>query len=63
MNEYQITVSLNGQFMFRTDWDDNKERVAAAAVALQTSMVLAKVEIYSKARAMTRVTAEQLFQK
>lgn len=61
MYEYQINVSANGQFMFRTEWDDNKERVAAAAVALKTSMVLAKVEVLRKSKEMTRVAPEQLF--
>lgn len=31
MNEYQISVSLDGVFLFRTEWDDNEERVASAA--------------------------------
>lgn len=57
MFEYQITVSsLAAGFLFRTEWDDNKERVAAAAVALQSSMPLTKVEILRRSKAMALVT-------
>ena len=27
MKTYQITVSFKNKFLFRTDWDDNKDRV------------------------------------
>lgn len=57
MFEYQVTVSTRTEgFLFRTEWDDNKERVAAAAVILQSSIPLAKVEILRKSKAMTLVT-------
>jgi len=29
MNEYQINVALNGRFMFRTDWEQDKQRACA----------------------------------
>ncbi len=35
MHEYQISVARDGQFLFRTDWDDNRRRVRAAAIAIQ----------------------------
>ena len=31
MKEYQICVSQAGRFLFRTEWDDNKERIFLAA--------------------------------
>ena len=55
MKEYYINVSANGQFMFRTEWDDNKERAYAAAVTLRISMPLAKVEMFSRDKSMTRI--------
>lgn len=40
MKEYRISASLNGQFLFRTDWDSDKERVKHAMAAMRTSMPL-----------------------
>jgi hypothetical protein len=27
MNEHQVTVSLNGRFVFRTDWENDQSRL------------------------------------
>ncbi len=45
MFEYQITVSLNGRFLFRTDWDSDTERATNAATVIKSSMPLAKVTV------------------
>lgn len=35
MNEYYFNVSLNGRFVFRTDWEDDLVRVEQTATALK----------------------------
>lgn len=52
MKEHHIQVSLNGIFLFRTQWDDNLERVQMAAVTITTSMPLAQVSVYTRAKVM-----------
>ena len=47
MHEYQISVARDGQFLFRTDWDDDRSRVRAAAIAIQ-AMPDVKVTIRSR---------------
>lgn len=34
MLEYQISVAVDGRFLFRTDWDSDKDRVQRTAVKL-----------------------------
>ena len=60
MYDYQISVALNGQFMFRTEWDDDSIRVGSSAVALATSMPLASVRIIRRDKLRTEVSAEEL---
>lgn len=60
MKEYQINVSHRGCFMFRTEWDDDRTRVQAAAVAIQTSMVLAKDTVTSRSKLMNDETESML---
>jgi len=31
MKEYRFSVSVNGQFLFRSDWDTDKQRAESAA--------------------------------
>ena len=45
MFEYRITVSLNGRFLFRTEWDDNFERATNTATIIKSSMPLTKVTV------------------
>ena len=59
MHEYQISVARDGQFLFRTDWDDNRRRVRAAAIAIQ-AMPDVKVTIRSRCKLRNDVTAEVL---
>jgi len=59
MNEYQISAARDGQFLFRTDWDDNRRRVRAAAIAIQ-AMPDVKVTIHSRCKSRNDVTAEVL---
>lgn len=51
--EYQITVSYNGLFMFRTEWDSHKERVDAAATTIKSSMPLATVQLCTRDASFT----------
>lgn len=60
MDEYQISVSLNGKFLFRTEWDDNKERVSANAVMLTATLLLANVKVLAREKAMTDVTSHMI---
>jgi hypothetical protein len=53
MNEYQISVSANGIFMFRTEWDQNKERVVNAAVTIKSSMPSAVVRVNARDNSYT----------
>ena len=39
MKEHQIAASLDGQFLFRTDWDDNVDRVYRAVTRIEGSGV------------------------
>lgn len=57
MDEHQISVSLDGVFLFRTDWDTDKERVMSAALKLKGSLtfIFAEVVVYSRSKIMTRV--------
>lgn len=59
MHEYQISVARNGQFLFRTEWDDDRSRVRAAAIAIQAMPDL-KVTICSRCKLRNDVTAEVL---
>ena len=59
MNEYQISADRNGQFLFRTEWDDDRSRVRAAAIAIQP-MPDVKVTIRSRCKLRSDVTAEVL---
>jgi len=45
MFEHQITVSINGQFLFRTEWDSDTDRITNAATIIKSSMPLAKVTV------------------
>lgn len=60
MKEYQISVSFKGCFMFRTEWDSDHTRVKAAAVAIQSSMVLAEVRVTSRSKLMNDETESML---
>lgn len=59
MNEYQIIVSSKGCFLFRTEWDDDRSRVRAAGMAIQT-LPDVKVTIRSRCKLRNDVTAEVL---
>lgn len=54
MREYYVNVSLNGKFLFRTAWEDDKARADNAFVILKTSLPLAKVELFSREVAMRK---------
>lgn len=56
MNEYQIAVARDGKFLFRTDWDHQKERVQSAVDVLQATGL--QVAVYSRAPSIQRVTAQ-----
>jgi hypothetical protein len=45
MFEYQISVSLNGRFLFRTDWINGAGEATNTATVIKSSMPLAKVTI------------------
>lgn len=60
MNEYQVSVSAGGKFLFRTEWDNDKGRVGALAITLRVAMPGARVEVYSKSKVMHLVTPESL---
>ena len=34
MKEYRFSVSVNGQFLFRSDWDTDKQRALAASLQM-----------------------------
>lgn len=53
MNEYQVVVARDGQFLFRTDWDHRQERVQSAVDVLQA----AGLQVEVMARVMARVMA------
>lgn len=57
MEEHQISVSLDGKFLFRTEWDDDKERVMTAANTLKGSLtfIFGDVVVYTRTKIMTRV--------
>lgn len=38
MYEYQLSVSIKGKFVFRTDWDTNKERIKLANTLLEEGL-------------------------
>ena len=54
MFEYQINVSANGKFSFRTEWAIDTEQAANVAALIKSSMPLANVTI--SRRSVTRVT-------
>lgn len=56
MNEYQIAVARDGQFLFRTDWDHRQERVQSAVDVLQATGL--QVAVYTRAQLIQRVTAQ-----
>ena len=56
MNEYQITVARGGKFLFRTDWDHQKERVQSAVDVLQATGL--QVTVYTRALSIQRVTEQ-----
>lgn len=37
MFEYRFSVSIDGTFAFRSDWDDNGKRVAAAVEEIKAA--------------------------
>jgi len=58
MNEYQITVARDGKFLFRTDWDHQKERVQSAVDVLQATGL--QVVVYNRALLIRRVTVQRV---
>ena len=54
MNEYQIVVGCDGQFLFRTDWDHRQDRVLSAVKALQATGL--QIEVMARAPVTRRVT-------
>ena len=52
MKEHQIIASVDGQFLFRTDWDDNVVRVYRAMERLKGAHV--ELFIYSRDKSMER---------
>lgn len=55
MYEYRINVSLNGSFLFRTDWDSDSIRTTNAATVIKSSMPLAEVAVYRRNATMRSV--------
>lgn len=55
---YQISVALNGKFMFRTDWIDNERDATNSAVLIKSAMPLASVSVSRRdaTRQRTEVT-------
>ena len=47
---YRFAVSIDGRFLFRSDWDDDVKQVISAASLVRDSIQLAKVEIIKCAR-------------
>ena len=45
MFKYQITVSLNGVFLFRTDVITEQDKAANTATLIKSAMPLANVEV------------------
>jgi len=58
MNEYQINVALNGRFMFRTDWEQDKQRAMLAAQTIKLAMPLCDVTVASRTTARRDCTDE-----
>lgn len=56
MNEYQIAVARDGKFLFRTDWDHQKERVQSAVDVLQAAGL--QVKVMARVPRMTCVTEQ-----
>ena len=49
MLEYQVTVSVNGIFLFRTEWSSDQERTNTAANLFATRLgINAKVSVTSR---------------
>ena len=55
MNEFQISVSMFGKFMFRTDWDDCQERVENVYHNLVRAFPSAKIQVMEKSKLSTVV--------
>lgn len=55
MYAYQITVSLNGRFLFRTDWEDSQELAEANLTTLRTSLPLATVTMYRRSKVLQQI--------
>lgn len=60
--EYQITVSLNGLFLFRTNWEADVERVKANVTMLCSSMMLATVNVVSRSRTLKMEPAKKFLE-
>jgi hypothetical protein len=56
MTEYQVTVSMNGKFFFRTDWESFKFQPDAHKAAKQFVEMLgfgAEARVYSRVSTQT----------
>lgn len=52
MKEHQIVASLDERFLFRTDWDDNVDRVYRAITRIEGSGL--DVFVHSRDKSMER---------
>lgn len=59
MHEFKISVSYNGQFLFRTEWDSDRARVSKAlnAIRIGCDDSLYKVLVYQRDASYREVTS------
>ncbi len=65
MNEYQIIISINGVFLFRTEWDSNLDRVKQAISNLKQLYEInetanVNIKVYKKDSSMVDIANELL---
>jgi len=61
--EYQISVALNGIFMFSTEWNTNKTHVARLAKLLQESLAAHTVHVLMRSRTMKVIPAGEFISR